>query len=263
MPPHHVGALDGSGTPPGGRQVAERVDDGAHVHVDPFDRERGDALVIDATGDDLGKPPEIGGDVQREPVHRAAAAEPHSDGGNLPRRLAVGVDPDAGMTRKSCGADEAELGQRVDEQLLDTTDVGGGVGHSAPPFAGNREDRISDQLSRAVEGDVAATVHAKDVGAAGPGLVEHVARIGAEAECVHRIVFEQQQVVVGGLAEQRPLEGPGVAVVDPPQPPHSQHAIGGRRLGGVGGGSHRGAQISASQLRVSMMVRSRSRNAAA
>jgi hypothetical protein len=57
-------------------------------------------------------------------------------------------------------------------------------------------------------------------------------------------VLEQQQVVVGRAGEQAVLEGVRVAVGDPPQPADPQH------------------YSSASQSRVSMISRSRSRNAA-
>ena len=40
-------------------------------------------------------------------------------GRDLPRVLAVGVDPDAGVAAEAAAAGQAEVGQRVDEHLLD------------------------------------------------------------------------------------------------------------------------------------------------
>ena len=66
---------------------------------------------------------------------------------------------------------------------------------------------------------------------------------GAHAECVDVRVLEEEQVVVGPF-EQRPLERVRVAVAHPSEPARLQHA-----------------QTSCDQSRVSMMSRHLARNA--
>ena len=47
--------------------------------------------------------------------------------------VAVGLDPHARVAVEPAGAGQPEVGQRVDEQLLDRADVGDGVGHAGRP----------------------------------------------------------------------------------------------------------------------------------
>ena len=47
--------------------------------------------------------------------------------------LALGVDPDAGVLAQPAAAGQAEVGQRVDQHLLDRPHVGDGVGQPAEP----------------------------------------------------------------------------------------------------------------------------------
>ena len=79
--------------------------------------------------------PEVGIDVEGEAVHRSSPAELHADGGDLPRCRAVGIHPDAGVGEQATGTSQPEVGQDVDEQLLDRPDVGDRVGHAAAALA--------------------------------------------------------------------------------------------------------------------------------
>ena len=166
----------------------DRVDDGAHVGGDAFGRQRGDRLVGDAARDDVVEEREIGIDVEREPVHRAPAAQLHADR----RDLAV-LDPHARIPVEASGAAHAEIGERVDQQLLDGAHVRDRVGHAAAALPRHGEDRIADELAGAVIRDVATSIGAHELGAHVRGRHEHVAHVGAHAERVDVRMLEQQQ----------------------------------------------------------------------
>ena len=106
----------------------------------------------------------------------------------------------------------------------------------------------ADDLLEVVERDQHAFAREGD----GEALLDgHLACV-AHAERVGVRVLGEEQVVVGRVCVQPVLEGVGVLVPHPPQPPHVERS---------GGGS--GAQSSDSQSRVSMISRTRARNAAA
>ncbi len=102
-------------------------------------------------------------------------------------------------------------------------------------------------------GDVAAPVDGDQVGPDGGRLDQHVGRVGPDAERVDVRVLEQEQPVVGpngrpglGGVEERVLQGVRVVVGNRTEPP-----------------SPEGHEISASQSRVSMIVLTSRRKAAA
>ena len=111
-------------------------------------------------------------------------------------------------------------------------------------LVGQVEQRVPDQLAGAVVGHVAAAVAVHELGADRGGVDEHVLGLGPPAEGEHVRVLEQQQVVVGAVGEQAVLEGVGVPVGNAAQPADPER------------------HSSAVQSRVSMISRSRSRNAA-
>ena len=84
-------------------------------------------------------------------MHRAAAREAHADRADLARVRARRRRPTRRGTRRAGRRRQAELGERVDDQLLDVAHVLGG----AEPVA-HVDDRIADELAGAVVGDVAA-----------------------------------------------------------------------------------------------------------
>jgi hypothetical protein len=91
---------------------------------------------------------QVGRDVERETVRCDPSADVHADGGDL--ALAY---PDARQLRNTARLD-AEIRQSIDQRLFDSPHVGP---HVALPLA-QIEDRIADDLSWAVIGDVAAAV---------------------------------------------------------------------------------------------------------
>ena len=124
--------------------TTSRIDD-----VDALGGERRDALVGDAARHDVVEHREVGVDVEREAVHRAPARQRTPIAAIL-RGASRRVDPHAGVAVEPAGAAQAEVGQRVDEQLLDATHVGDRVGHAvAATLARQREDRVADELARA------------------------------------------------------------------------------------------------------------------
>ncbi len=169
---------------------------------------------------------EVGVDVEREAVHGAAATQAHADG----RDLAV-LDPHARVAVESGRTGEPEVRERVDQQLLDRAHIGDGVGHAAAPLAGHREDRIADELTRPVVGDVAAAVGTDQLRTDSFGSDEHVGGIGPHAQREDVGMLEQQQMVVGRMLEQRVLQRERIAVAHTTEPPDAQRGHGTRAPG--------------------------------
>ncbi len=131
----------------------------------------------------------------------------------------VGVDPDAGVLPDAAGPGQAEVGQRVDHDLLEAVHVGRTRGR----VVGHGDDRVGHELTRAVIGDVAAAVRPLEGGADRSGVDEHVAVVGVRAEGVHVRVLEDEEVVVGPVRGQGVLEVVGLVVRDRPERPDAQH----------------------------------------
>jgi hypothetical protein len=187
---------------------------------------------------------QVGGHVEGEAVHRTPPGDAHTDGGDLPRGVALRIDPHAGHAFHSPAPGEPEVGEYVDDELFDRVDVGrdrAGAARYVP-------DDVADELSGPVVGDIAAPVGPVHRGPDSRRIVdEHVFRSGPHAERVHRWVLEEEQVVVAAaVGVEAPLKSEPVFVADAAQPtnPLSGHT-------------------SADQSRVSRMVRTRSMNAAA
>ena len=137
MPPRDVLALAGTARPTRGRQPGDDIDDALHRHVDALLGERRDGPVADAARHDvLAHVREVGGDVEREAVHRATTGEANSDRRDLARVRPVDVDPHAGILGEPADPRETELVQRIDEQLLDAVHVFG------------RAERVVDRQDR-------------------------------------------------------------------------------------------------------------------
>ncbi|CAB4937743.1 unannotated protein [freshwater metagenome] len=77
----------------------------------------------------------------------------------------VGIDPDSRVLLETTNVAKTEIGESVDDQLLDRTDIGHGVGHSSPTLSGNRQDRIADELAGAVVGDVTPAISSHEFSA--------------------------------------------------------------------------------------------------
>ena len=211
-----------------GRQAGDDRHDLLHRDVDSLLGQRRDRPVGDAAGDDVvTQVPEVGRDVEGEAVHRSPTREPHADRADLARVRALGVDPDPRVVVEPAGVRQTELGEGVDDQLLDRAHVGDGVGESARALAvlgRQAQDRIPDQLPRAVVGDVAASVDCHQLGADGGRFDEHVGvQVGAWTVGEDVRVLQQQQVLLVPVGEQRLLDAQRLPVGHPPQPAHPQH----------------------------------------
>ena len=118
-------------------------------------------------------------EVQREPAER----------GPLLDRVAEHPDPAAALDPAGL---QAELGGRADQRLLQAAYMRDDV-HRARQL----QDRVADQLARAVPGDLAAAVHVDDRGAVQRALAVG----GAPARRVDRRVL-QEQAGVGDLVRE-------------------------------------------------------------
>jgi hypothetical protein len=102
-------------------------------------------------------------------------------------------------------------------------DIGHGVAHASAALAGNREDRVADELARTVVRDIASAVGTDEFGTDVVGCHEDVRGISPHAEREHVRMLEQQKVIVRRALEQRVLQCEGVAVADTTEPPDAQH----------------------------------------
>ena len=151
-------------------------------------------------------------------MHGPSTTQPDADGGDLAGIGAVGAHPHSGVRVEAADVAEPQVAAHVDDETLDRPDVVDGVGHATPALARQVKQRIPDQLTRTVEGDVAAPVGTFEVGTDLLGGRQQVLGVRPHAQRVDGMVLEQQQVVVGALGEESPLEGEGVPVADPAQP---------------------------------------------
>ena len=153
-------------------------------------------------------------------MHGATPREAHADGRDLARVGSLGVDPHPGVLPQAPAAGQAQVGQRVDQELFDGAHVGDGVGHAAGAAVLGRqgEDRVADELARSVVGDVTTPVGAGQLGTDRTRRHQHVAEVGPHAQGVDGWVLEEQQVVVGALLEQAALQVERLAVRNPAQP---------------------------------------------
>src|SRR5207244_12826348 len=108
---------------------------------------RGHTLVGDPAGQDVCKEAEVGRHVERKAMGGDALRDLDADG----RDLAV-ADPDAGVTGKPVGRNP-EVGEDVDQAAFELAQVEADIG-----FGAEIEDRIADQLPRAVVSHVPAAI---------------------------------------------------------------------------------------------------------
>src|SRR5436190_14827872 len=179
--------------------------------------ERRDPFVGDAAGDDEAEAGKIRVHVEREAVARDPAGDPDADGGEL-GFASVDTDPDAGEPGDAPRLD-AEPGHRPDQHFLEVAHV---AVHVAA-FGLEVEDRIADELTRAVIRHVAAAAGLEQADALRGerlGRLEHVrqivARLDAERDDVG--VLEEQQRVGDlsalALLDERLLQREAVLVAD-------------------------------------------------
>lgn len=198
------------------------VGDVAHRGVDAFFAQRRDRVFGDATRHDvLAHVGEIGFDVQRKAVHRATARETHTDRADLARASRIDPQPHTRVAIEARRIGDTEFGQRIDDHLFDAVHIRRRVGGAGFPAVLWREgeNRISDQLPRAVVRHVAAAVHLHQLRTHRVGrTLEVLVEFGAGAVGEDVWVLEQQQVLTIGAREQCLLQRERLAVGHAPQP---------------------------------------------
>ena len=144
--------------------------------------------------------------LMEKPCRVTPAGDPDADGGHLAGRAAVVLrHPDAAAPLDPAGG-QPELGAHVDQQLLGAADVGDHVDRVGQP-----QDRVADELTRAVPGDLAAPVDVDD----GRAVRRTVPRLGALAGGVDARVLQQQHRVAA-LAGHHGLVQPALLVPGAP-----------------------------------------------
>jgi hypothetical protein len=147
-------------------------------------------------------------------VHRSTSRDPDADGADLPRSLSARVEPNPRATWQAPGAGEPEIGERVDEDLFHRVHVG----RDRASDERHGDDRVADELARAVVGDVAAAVGSLVLGTVHARLCEKVLGTGPHPKRVDVAVLEQEQVLRVAVPEERVLHRECVAIADATKP---------------------------------------------
>ena len=113
-----------------------------------------------------------------------------------------GFDPDGSTHTPGYSASRPAStpndGERVDHELLDVADVA-----ERPELVDDRQDRVADELTGAVIGDVAAAAHRDEVGADRGGVAPQVGvEVGPWPVREDVRVFEQQEVILAPVGEE-------------------------------------------------------------
>ncbi len=208
-------------------ETGDHVDDVGHGHVDALLDQRGHGPVTDpARHDVLAQVRHVGRDVEGEAVHRAAVAQAHADRRDLARddrRIGmIDVEPHTGEALEATGVRQAQLGERIDDQAFDAAHV---VGRAEP--VADVEDRVPDELAGAVVRDVAAAFDRDEFGADRGGFTTQVVlEVGSGPVGEHVRMFEQQQMLLVAVLEQRRLDRQRLAIGDAPEPADVQRRVG-------------------------------------
>ena len=185
-------------------------------------------------------------------MHGTTSGNAYANRCDLARTDAVRIDPDTVVTGEPTGLD-AEVGEDVEKELFDALDVRRSVSHTAAPFPGHGEDRVPDELTGAVVGDVTAPVGGRNGGPHRLDIDKQVLPWGPLRQRDDVVMLQQKQVVTG-VRTQLLLQRERVGVGDSPEPANPQARLRDGKSGQL---------ISASQSRFSMISWIRLRNAAA
>lgn len=129
-----------------------------------FEIEAGNGAIGDAAGNDEVEVTKIGGDVEGESVGGDAAGDVNADRRDfLLLDGSAGEGPDAGASGDALSRD-AEVGTGQDQGFFEATDVVDGS--KARGEAAEVEDRVADELTRAMVSDVASAIDFVDFHAA-------------------------------------------------------------------------------------------------
>jgi hypothetical protein len=185
-------------------------------------RERGHPHAVQPARDRPLERPHVVVDVDREAMRRDPALDVHADRGDLAL-----LHPHAGVLDPvlwAVAGGDPLVGERRDERRLDPAQVRDHVVDA--------DDRVADELARAVIGELAAAVDRDDVDpllGVPRGRERQVAVLRAPPARVHGRVLKQQQHVgqLVGLAAgaHRLLQRERRAVLDEPEAHHQQLAF--------------------------------------
>jgi len=171
---------------------------------------------------------ELAIDVERCSVHGPASPSSVSESANshrsdLARVVSLGIDPDPGVACQSANGNsvsaEFQFVQSLDDHGLEAMNVGGPGTRDVI----DRHDRIEDELSRTVVGDVPTTIRVHQLRPYRFWSNKYVGRIGTNAHSVHRRVLEHEQVIVHGSRCQGMLKGESLSVRHTAQATNAQH----------------------------------------
>ncbi len=196
--PEHLPLEDTAKVACGGveRVLERRLARGAGLEL-----EAGDLAVGDAARDDPIEVAKIGGDVESEAVRRDALRDMDADGGDFfLLNAASGNRPDAGSPGDAL-CHHAEVAAGTDEDFFEQTNIIHWTKMGtffAGQIAAQIDDRVADELARAMVGDIAASIDLVQFDAALlQKLVrgEDVGTAGIAAESEDWGVFKQEEGV--------------------------------------------------------------------
>ena len=101
--------------------------------------------------------------------------------------------------------------------VLEPADVRNDVTLAGAPLL-ERDDRVADELTGTVIGDVAAAIGFDELGADRRGIAQHVRAIGARTERVDVRMFLQEQVLLVRVLVHRALQRLAFTVRNEPEP---------------------------------------------
>ena len=171
---------------------------------------RGYASIHKSARVDFFEPTQIGIHIEAKAVHRHKARRANTDGANLAHTCCSRVEPHSRSPLRAMRLD-AVVADGADGRLLQRVDI------VAQADADNLqiEYRVTDQLPRAVEGDIASAVDVKERGTErGEVLLrdEQVFALAALAQRIDRRMLHKEQLSgssgrkMGRFASQRGIE---------------------------------------------------------
>src|SRR5579885_673375 len=154
--------------------------------------------------------------VQRQPMQRDPAADPHANRRNLAR-----ADPHAGELVAAAGADSINR-KRVYDSALQRPQIRMNVARRTL----QRHNRVGDQLPGAMVGDLPA---ARDPVHRNPRRSEQKLLIGTASQCEHVRMLQQQQGIADSprmaRGNQRVLQAQCLLVIDSSKPGGVQRSL--------------------------------------
>ena len=160
------------------RPAHDGVDDLGHGRLEPSAASDVTGLSAMPHGTMWSNMARSGSTLRAKPCIERPRVDPHADGADLPRPAGArpGVDPDARVAAsRPTPPGQAEVARA---SMTSCSTACTWPGRRSGPI-GTVEDRVADELARAVVGDVAAPVGPDELGADRRRVDQHVARVGA------------------------------------------------------------------------------------